>query len=48
MILWIIFACLSVGSGVVIIRDGIQDREKYKTSTEFESSINIQYNIYRK
>ena len=41
MILWIIFACLSIGSGVVLIREGIQDRKKYQTSTEFEFSINI-------
>lgn len=33
MILWIIFACLSIGSGVVLIREGIQDRKKYQTST---------------
>lgn len=34
MILWIIFACLSIGYGVVIIHEGIQDRKKYKTSTD--------------
>ena len=33
MILWIIFACLSVGYGVVLIHGGIQDRKKYQTST---------------
>lgn len=34
MILWIIFACLSIGYGVISIREGIQDRKKYKTSTD--------------
>lgn len=33
MVLWIIFACLSVGYGVVLIHEGIQDRKKYQTST---------------
>ena len=34
MILWIIFACLSIGYGVVLIHGGIQDRKKYQTSTD--------------
>lgn len=34
MILWIIFACLSVGYGMVLIHEGIQDRKKYQISTD--------------